>query len=150
VDSRTILDQSGAERLLGRGDMLFLESGTTPVRLQGNFVSDDEIERITHMIKKQRKPSYYFSKEDLEQQVQSYDSGDDPLYVEALLFVAEQGQASASGLQRRFRVGYNRAARLIEMMEADGYVSGQNGGKARTVLITPEDAQAVAEGSTLL
>lgn len=150
VDSRTILDQSGAERLLGRGDMLFLESGTTPVRLQGNFVSDDEIERITQAIKKQRKPSYLFSKEDLEQQVQSFDAGDDPLYMEALLFVADQGQASASGLQRRFRVGYNRAARLIEMMEADGYVAGQSGGKARAVLITREDAQAVADGSTLL
>ncbi|MFD2370787.1 DNA translocase FtsK [Brevibacillus sp. GCM10020057] len=150
VDSRTILDQSGAERLLGRGDMLFLESGTAPVRLQGNFVSDDEIERITQVIKRQRKPSYMFSKEDLEQQVQSYDAGDDPLYLEALVFVAEQGQASASALQRRFRVGYNRAARLIEMMEADGYVAGQNGGKARAVLITREDALAVAEGSTLL
>ncbi|KZE52358.1 cell division protein FtsK [Brevibacillus parabrevis] len=150
VDSRTILDQSGAERLLGRGDMLFLESGTNPVRLQGNFVSDDEIERITQTIKKQRKPSYLFSKEDLEQQVQSFDAGDDPLYMEALLFVADQGQASASGLQRRFRVGYNRAARLIEMMEADGYVAGQSGGKARAVLITREDAQAVADGSTLL
>ncbi|PSJ97928.1 DNA translocase FtsK [Brevibacillus fortis] len=150
VDSRTILDQSGAERLLGRGDMLFLESGTTPVRLQGNFVSDDEIERITQMIKKQRKPAYIFSKEDLEQQVASFDSGDDPLYLEALVFVAEQGQASASGLQRRFRVGYNRAARLIEMMEGDGYVAGQSGGKARAVLISKEDAQAVVEGSTLL
>lgn len=150
VDSRTILDQSGAERLLGRGDMLFLESGTTPIRLQGNFVSDDEIERITQVIKKQRKPSYIFSKEDLEQQVQSFDAGDDPLYLEALVFVAEQGQAFASGLQRRFRVGYNRAARLIEMMEADGYVAGQSGGKARAVLITREDAQAVVEGSTLL
>ncbi|TQK62374.1 DNA translocase FtsK [Brevibacillus sp. AG162] len=150
VDSRTILDQSGAERLLGRGDMLFLESGTTPVRLQGNFVSDDEIERITHMIKKQRKPAYIFSKEDLEQQVASFDSGDDPLYLEALVFVADQGQASASGLQRRFRVGYNRAARLIEMMEADGYVAGQSGGKARAVLISKEDAQAVVEGSTLV
>ncbi|GIO09085.1 DNA translocase SftA [Brevibacillus reuszeri] len=150
VDSRTILDQSGAERLLGRGDMLFLESGTTPVRLQGNFVSDDEIERITHMIKKQRKPEYLFSKEDLEQQVQSFDAGDDPLYFEALIFVAEQGQASASGLQRRFRVGYNRAARLIEMMETDGYVAGQSGGKARAVLISLEDARAVVEGSTLV
>lgn len=150
VDSRTILDQSGAERLLGRGDMLFLESGTTPVRLQGNFVSDDEIERITHVIKKQRKPSFLFSKEDLEHQVQSYDAGDDPLYLEALMYVAEQGQASASGLQRRFRVGYNRAARLIEMMEADGYVAGQSGGKARAVLISLEDAQAVVDGSTLV
>ncbi|MGG4498258.1 DNA translocase FtsK [Brevibacillus reuszeri] len=150
VDSRTILDQSGAERLLGRGDMLFLESGTTPVRLQGNFVSDDEIERITQVIKKQRKPAYLFSKEDLEQQVQSFDVGDDPLYLEALVYVAEQGQASASGLQRRFRVGYNRAARLIEMMESDGYVAGQSGGKARAVLISLEDAQAVVEGSTLV
>lgn len=150
VDSRTILDQSGAERLLGRGDMLFLESGTTPLRLQGNFVSDDEIERITQRIKKQRKPSFLFSKEDLEHQVQSYDAGDDPLYMEALMFVAEQGHASASGLQRRFRVGYNRAARLIEMMEADGYVAGQSGGKARAVLITLEDAQAVVDGSTLV
>jgi S-DNA-T family DNA segregation ATPase FtsK/SpoIIIE len=150
VDSRTILDQSGAERLLGRGDMLFLESGATPTRLQGNYVSDDEIERVTSMIKKQRKPEYYFSKEELEQQVQSYDMGDDPLYHEALLYVAEQGQASASALQRRFRIGYNRAARLIEMMEAEGHVAGQSGGKPRAVLITREDAQALAEGSTLL
>jgi len=150
VDSRTILDQSGAERLLGRGDMLFLESGAAPIRLQGNYVSDDEIERVTAAIKKQRKPSYLFSKEDLEHQAQSFETGDDPLYLEALVYVAEQGQASASGLQRRFRVGYNRAARLIEMMEADGYVSGQNGGKPRTVLISPEDAHALAEGSKLL
>ncbi|RNB87402.1 DNA translocase FtsK [Brevibacillus fluminis] len=150
IDSRTILDQSGAERLLGRGDMLFLESGTTPVRLQGNFVSDDEIEQVTQMIKKQRKPNYFFSKEDLEQQVQSFDAGDDPLYLEALLFVADQGQASASALQRRFRVGYNRAARLIEMMEAEGHVAGQSGGKPRAVLITREDAQALTEGTSLL
>lgn len=150
IDSRTILDQSGAERLLGKGDMLFLESGATPIRLQGNYVSDDEIEQVTQMIKKQRKPNYFFSKEDLEQSVQSYDAGDDPLYFEALLFVAEQGQASASSLQRRFRVGYNRAARLIEMMEAVGHVAGQSGGKPRAVLITREDAQALTEGTSLL
>lgn len=150
VDSRTILDQSGAERLLGRGDMLFLESGAAPLRLQGNYVSDDEIERITQMIKKQRKPEYLFSKEDLEHSVQSYDMGDDPLYLEALIHVAEQGQASASALQRRFRIGYNRAARLIDMMEAEGHVSGQSGGKGRTVLITREDAQALMDGSTLV
>lgn len=149
VDSRTILDQTGAERLLGRGDMLFLESGATPLRLQGNYVSDDEIERITQMIKKQRKPEYLFSKEELEQSMQSYDMGDDPLYHEALLFVAEQGQASASALQRRFRIGYNRAARLIEMMEAEGHVAGQSGGKPRAVLITREDAQALTEGTSL-
>jgi len=150
VDSRTILDQSGAERLLGRGDMLFLESGAVPLRLQGNFVSDDEIERVTQVIKRQRKPEYLFSKEDLEQQVQSYEMGDDPLYFEALVYVAEQGQASASALQRRFRIGYNRAARLIEMMEAEGHVAGQSGGKPRAVLITREDAQALAEGSSLV
>ncbi|NGQ96817.1 DNA translocase FtsK [Brevibacillus sp. SYP-B805] len=150
VDSRTILDMSGAERLLGRGDMLFLESGAAPVRLQGNYVSDDEIERVTQMIKRQRKPAYLFSKEELEQSVQAYDMGDDPLYHEALLYVAEQGQASASALQRRFRIGYNRAARLIEMMEAEGHVAGQSGGKPRTVLITREDAQALMEGSSLV
>ncbi|WP_243014252.1 DNA translocase FtsK, partial [Brevibacillus borstelensis] len=149
VDSRTILDQSGAERLLGRGDMLFLESGTTPIRLQGNYVTDEEIEAVTQAIKRQRKPAYLFSKEDLEQQVQSFDMGDDPLYHEALLYVADQGQASASALQRRFRVGYNRAARLIEMMEADGYVAGQSGGKPRAVLITREDAEALTEGTSL-
>lgn len=150
IDSRTILDQAGAERLLGRGDMLFLASGATPIRLQGNFVSDDEIERVTDLIKRQRKPEYLFSQEDLEQAVQSHEYGDDELYYEALVFVAEQGQASASGLQRRFRIGYNRAARLVEMMEADGYVSGQNGSKGRTVLITVEDARAIAENATLL
>jgi DNA segregation ATPase FtsK/SpoIIIE-like protein len=130
--------------------MLFLESGATPIRLQGNYVSDDEIERVTQMIKKHRKPAYLFSKEDLEQSVQSYDMGDDPLYLEALVHVAEQGQASASALQRRFRIGYNRAARLIDMMEAEGHISGQSGGKGRTVLITKEDAQALADGSTLV
>ncbi|MFM1652201.1 DNA translocase FtsK [Brevibacillus sp. B_LB10_24] len=149
VDSRTILDQTGAERLLGRGDMLFLESGTNTLRLQGNFVSDDEIERITHLIKRQRQPEYLFTKEELEQSVQTYDAGEDELYFEALVHVAEQGQASASALQRRFRIGYNRAARLIEMMEGDGYVAGQSGGKPRAVLITAEDAKALSEGTSL-
>nr|WP_278430063.1 DNA translocase FtsK [Brevibacillus laterosporus] len=149
IDSRTILDQSGAERLLGRGDMLFLESGTAPIRLQGNYVNDDEIDAVTSVIKKQRKPEYIFTREELEAQVSSIEMGDDPLFHEALVFVAEQGQASASSLQRRFRIGYNRAARLIEMMEASGYVAGQNGGKPRTVLITAEDAQALGEGSNL-
>lgn len=146
VDSRTILDQAGAERLLGRGDMLFFESGAAPVRLQGNFVSDDEIERVTEVIKRQRKPDYLFTREELEQSLHTYDAGEDALYWEALVHVAEQGQASASALQRRFRIGYNRAARLIEMMEADGYVSGQSGGKPRTVLISLEEAKARAEG----
>ncbi|GIO02694.1 DNA translocase SftA [Brevibacillus halotolerans] len=149
IDSRTILDQSGAERLLGRGDMLFLESGAAPIRLQGNYVNDDEIDAVTSVIKKQRKPEYIFTREELEAQVSSIEMGDDPLFHEALVFVAEQGQASASSLQRRFRIGYNRAARLIEMMEASGYVAGQNGGKPRTVLITAEDAQALGEGSNL-
>ncbi|WP_232699546.1 DNA translocase FtsK [Brevibacillus daliensis] len=149
TDSRTILDQGGAERLLGRGDMLFLESGAPPIRLQGNYVNDDEIEAVTAMLKKQRQPDFLFTREELEAQVTSGEMGDDPLFHEALVYVAEQGNASASSLQRRFRIGYNRAARLIEMMEASGYVSGQNGGKPRTVLITPEDAQALTEGTAL-
>ncbi|WP_370297820.1 DNA translocase FtsK [Ammoniphilus sp. YIM 78166] len=140
ADSRTILDMGGAERLLGKGDMLYYPSGMAkPVRLQGNFVSDDEIESIVDHVKKQQKVQYVFDKEELSRAVHSSSDNEDELFEDALLFVVEQGQASASSLQRRFRIGYNRAARLIDMMEAEGFISGQSGSKAREVLITEED-----------
>ncbi len=140
ADSRTILDMGGAERLLGKGDMLYYPSGMAkPVRLQGNFVSDEEIESIVDHVKKQQKVQYVFDKEELSRAVQSSSDNEDELFEEALLFVVEQGNASASSLQRRFRIGYNRAARLIDMMEAEGFISGQSGSKARVVLITEED-----------
>jgi DNA segregation ATPase FtsK/SpoIIIE-like protein len=139
ADSRTILDMGGAERLLGKGDMLYYPSGLSkPVRVQGNFVSDDEIERVIDHVKSQQPVSYLFEKEDLCQKATSMSERDE-LFEEALLFTVDQGQASASSLQRRFRVGYNRAARLIDQMEAEGFISGQSGSKPRDILLSREE-----------
>lgn len=138
VDSRTILDVSGAEKLLGKGDMLFLENGASkPYRLQGNFVSDGEIERITEFIKRQSEPKYVIELEDLS--AHGGTEFEDELYFEAVEFVFEQGAASTSSLQRRFRIGYNRAARLIDMMEQQGLISKANGSKPRKLLMTKNE-----------
>ena len=138
ADSRTILDIGGAEKLLGRGDMLFLENGSAkPVRLQGNFVSDEEIERVTSHIKKQRQPHYLIENDDLVSF--SSEEQEDELFYNACDFVFEQGAASSSSLQRRFRIGYNRAARLLDMMEECGLVSKANGSKPRKVLLTKQE-----------
>ncbi|WP_425451917.1 DNA translocase FtsK [Bacillus taeanensis] len=140
IDSRTILDVSGAEKLLGRGDMLFLGNGTSkPVRIQGNFVSDEEIERLTAFVRQQKQPNYLIEKEDLSTQ-QMLDQ-EDELFEEACHYVLEQGGASASSLQRRFRIGYNRAARLVDMMESCGLVSESMGSKPRNVLLTKQEFQ---------
>lgn len=139
VDSRTIIDTAGAEKLLGKGDMLFLENGSgKPVRLQGNFVSDGEIERAVSHVRKQMKPSYLFEQEELMSQTGAFEE-EDELFLEACHFALEQGHASTSSLQRRFRVGYNRAARLIDMMEREGFISSANGSKPRDLLITKAD-----------
>jgi DNA segregation ATPase FtsK/SpoIIIE, S-DNA-T family len=139
VDSRTIIDTSGAEKLLGKGDMLFLGNGSSkPQRIQGTFVSDEEIERITSFLRKQRQPEYLFEKEVLIQQ-NAFGDFEDDLFLEACDFILEQGAASSSALQRRFRIGFNRAARLIEMMEAQGIVSEAMGSKPRNVLISKEE-----------
>lgn len=136
VDSRTILDASGAEKLLGRGDMLFMENGTgKSVRLQGPFVSDDEIERVTAYAREIAEPEYLFEQEQLLEQIHM-DEDEDELLDEAIRFVLHQRSASTSMLQRHFKVGYNRAARLIDSMEARGIISGQNGSKPRDVLVT--------------
>lgn len=139
VDSRTILDCVGAERLLGRGDMLLLENGSNkPVRLQGNYVSDQEIETVCHFVRGQRKPKYLFDRNSLT--VSTQDEIEDDLFREAVQFVIEQEQASTSLLQRKFRIGYNRAARLIDLMEQKGFISQASGsGKPRNVLITMEE-----------
>ncbi|WP_227936561.1 DNA translocase FtsK [Alkalihalobacillus deserti] len=133
TDSRTILDMGGAERLLGRGDMLFHENGTPkPVRVQGTFVSDQEIEDVVAHVKKQREPEYLLETEQLKHVSEEVD---DEHFEEACYFVIEQGSASASSLQRKFRVGYNRAARLIDLMEERGIVSQAMGSKPRHVLV---------------
>ncbi|WP_163581667.1 DNA translocase FtsK [Gracilibacillus saliphilus] len=139
VDSRTILDTNGAEKLLGKGDMLFVENGSGETkRIQGAFVSDDEIERITNYVKQIASPNYLFEQEQLIQQVSSSE-GTDELYHEAVEFVLDYNGASASLLQRRFKIGYNRAARLIDMMEDNGIISGQNGSKQREILVSRHD-----------
>lgn len=138
VDSRTILDTNGAEKLLGRGDMLFVENGSRHMsRIQGAFVSDQEIERITNHVRKIAEPDYLLEPEQWVKQVEIDEEIDD-LYEEAVEFVMEHNSASVSLLQRRFRIGYNRAARLIDAMEREGIISGQNGSKPREVLITKQ------------
>jgi DNA segregation ATPase FtsK/SpoIIIE-like protein len=138
TDSRTIIDQNGAEKLLGRGDMLFLSpNGSYPVRIQGAYISEDEIMTVVDHLGSLGEPEYI----DIEESLFNADSaieGDDQsdeLFVEALKIVEETRKASASYLQRRLSIGYNRAARIIEMMEERGYIGPQQGSKPREILI---------------
>lgn len=142
IDSRTILDMSGAERLLGRGDMLFMENGSNKaVRIQGTFVSDEEIEEVTRYVKEEYQTDYLFTREELIQHQQTTEV-EDELFEEACYYVIEVGAASSSSLQRRFRIGYNRAARLVDMMEGFGLVSEAMGSKPRHVLLTQEELES--------
>ncbi|MGM0843892.1 MAG: DNA translocase FtsK [Bacillota bacterium] len=148
VDSRTIIDGSGAEKLLGKGDMLFLENGSSkPVRLQGTFVSDDEIDEIVNHVREQGEPNYLFQQDELLKKAQ-VDEQEDELFLEACEFVVNQGGASTSLIQRHFRVGYNRAARLVDMMESHGIVSEAKGSKPRDVLISSRELDELQETST--
>ncbi|MBO1513202.1 DNA translocase FtsK [Metabacillus bambusae] len=143
VDSRTIIDVNGAEKLLGKGDMLFLENGSSKaVRLQGTFVSDEEIERVVKHVRHQSKPDYLFHQDELVKKA-IIQSEEDELFPEACEFVVNQGGASTSLLQRRFRIGYNRAARLIDMMEEQGIISENRGSKPRDILISEEELDSI-------
>lgn len=144
IDSRTILDQTGAEKLLGHGDMLYLPQGESgPIRVQGCFVTDDEIKRITDYCKKQAGPDYddtYFEiKRNLEGESFSYSSESnnprekDALYDEVVEYVTQAQKASTSLLQRRFGIGYNRSARIIDELEKNGIIGPSNGSKPREV-----------------
>ena len=139
VDSRTILDTIGAEHLLGAGDMLFLPPGSSKlIRIHGAFVSSAESKRIVEFLKKQGKPSYDSSillEVRKEKEAMGGEEEYDEKYDEAVAFVAETGQASISLIQRRFRIGYNRAARIIEKMEVEGVVGPSDGVKPREVLV---------------
>jgi DNA segregation ATPase FtsK/SpoIIIE, S-DNA-T family len=148
IDSRTIIDISGAEKLLGRGDMLFLENGSSkPVRLQGTFVSDAEIDLVVEHVRNQQEPQYLFHQEELLKKAQVVEE-EDELFYEACEFVIDQSGASTSSLQRRFKIGYNRAARLIDMMEQQGFISEPKGSKPRDVLITEEELEQIQETSS--
>lgn len=138
TDSRTIIDQNGAEKLLGRGDMLYQSpTSSFPVRIQGGYISEDEIERITSHLCKLGKPSYIDIEESLYPEDESMEPEDDTddLFTEALKIIEESKKASASYLQRRLSIGYNRAARIIEQMEEMGYVGPQIGSKPREIYI---------------
>ncbi|MEO5896912.1 MAG: DNA translocase FtsK 4TM domain-containing protein [Vicinamibacterales bacterium] len=141
IDSRTILDANGAEQLLGKGDMLYLPPASSRhVRLHGPYISEQESARLASFLRKQGKPNYDASitEEDKKAGAGDLDFEKDDLYDEASRIVVTSGQASISYLQRRLRIGFSRAARLVDMMEADGLVSGAAGGKAREVLVKKE------------
>lgn len=138
VDSRTIMDSGGAEKLLGRGDMLFLENGASqPVRIQGTYV-EKEIDSIVKHVKDQRKTNYLFEPETLLARVEAVESKDE-LFGEILPFIIDEGQVSASSLQRKFKIGFNRASNLIESLESENLISANKGSKPRDVFITKAD-----------
>ncbi|HYM37922.1 MAG TPA: DNA translocase FtsK, partial [Nitrospiraceae bacterium] len=135
TDSRTILDANGAEALLGRGDMLYLASGTGKlVRLHGSFVPDDDVHRVVEFVKKQASPVYTEELQSLKQEDAREEEGQDEVYEQAKDLVMSSGQASASLIQRRLRVGYPRAARMIEQMEQEGIVGAPGRDGRREVL----------------
>jgi S-DNA-T family DNA segregation ATPase FtsK/SpoIIIE len=153
TDSRVILDQNGAESLLGQGDMLFRPAGESrTARIQGAFIAEEEIEKLTDHWRRQGEPEL---QEELLEAVEAEDTGDgadgdydpdqDDLLSDAISTVVQLGTASTSMLQRRLRVGYTRAGRLIDMMERRGVISGYEGSKARQVLITEADLPRVIE-----
>ncbi len=143
IDGRIIMDQGGAESLLGNGDMLFCPPGTGKImRIQGAFISEKEIAKVTGFLKEQRRPEYdeNVTKGEDEEGIREFDESDyDEKYDEAVAVVTQSGQASISYVQRRLRIGYNRAARLIEMMEHEGVIGPQIGTKPREILVKNYD-----------
>ena len=160
IDSRTILDMVGAEKLLGKGDMLFYPAGATkPTRIQGAFVSDKEVEKIVDFIKANGEVKYNEdiieqienankTEKDLEAEQAADDDGTDPLLMEAIDTVVDTRQASTSFIQRRFKVGYARAGRIIDQMEERGVISGYQGSKPREVLMSKEKWQELKMATT--
>lgn len=160
VDSRTILDSVGAEKLLGKGDMLFFPSGAPkPSRVQGAFVSDDEVEKIVDFIKSNGTATYSedilesienSNKTDKEIAQESEEDDTDPFLMDAIQTVVETGQASTSFIQRRFKVGYARAGRIIDQMEERGVISGYQGSKPREVLMSKERWEELKMGQNTM
>jgi S-DNA-T family DNA segregation ATPase FtsK/SpoIIIE len=145
VDSRTILDSIGAEQLLGRGDMLFLPPGSSRlVRIHGAFVTETEIARLTGFLRKVGQPAYDDTVGKPEKTTEAAEALErDDLFDEAVRFVVQSGQASTSMLQRRFRIGFSRAGRLVDMMEQDGIVGPADGSKAREILVAADYYETV-------
>ena len=158
IDSRTILDMTGAEKLLGKGDMLFLPIGVnSPTRIQGSFITDDEIKKIIDFTVEQQKAQYDESLMNLDANDHNVNNAsgtefgdaandEDPLYNDIVQFVIETQKASASLLQRRFKLGYNRAARLVDLLEERGIIGPANGSKPREVLVQLDNVKEEVEG----
>jgi S-DNA-T family DNA segregation ATPase FtsK/SpoIIIE len=147
TDSRVILDISGAESLLGQGDMLYKPVGTSKLqRVQGAFITEDEIELVVgqcrHQVEQEFEEEFLETASDVEPE--ELDPDEDPMLEEAILCVAQHETASVSLLQRRLRVGYTRAGRLIDMLERRGVISGYEGSKPRKVLVTYDEARQLA------
>jgi S-DNA-T family DNA segregation ATPase FtsK/SpoIIIE len=145
VDSRTVLDSMGAEHLLGRGDMLFLPPGSSRLtRVHGAYVTEAETNRVVDFWKEQATPEYDETflmtppSEELEEDGEEFDGTQDPMYEDAVRVVVEMGKASTSTLQRRLRLGYGRAARILDMMQRDGIIGPPDGSKPREVLKRPD------------
>ena len=150
IDSRTILDATGAEKLIGKGDMLFLPMGeNAPIRIQGAYVSDEELEKIVDYVISQQKAQYdesltidkNESSQSIDDNYQSDEEYDDPLYNEIVDFAVKTGKISASLIQRKYRLGYNRAARIIDLLEERGIIGPPNGSKPREVLVKLENKE---------
>lgn len=139
VDSRTIIDSAGAEKLLGRGDMLYLGNGKSqPIRLQGTYINDDKIDEIVDFVKKQGKPHYAFDPDNLKKKELNHEN-EDELLPRVLEYIVNEETTSTSKLQRVFSIGYNRAARIIEELEKKQYISPAHGSKPRKVFLTEEE-----------
>jgi S-DNA-T family DNA segregation ATPase FtsK/SpoIIIE len=148
VDSRTILDMSGADRLIGRGDMLFMPiDAAKPLRIQGCYVSDTEINALVEFWKEQETPVYTLTATETNNEREDVvDEEEDEIYPQAIRLVVSNGQASTSMLQRRFRIGYGRAARLLDIMERRGIVGPLDGPRPREILISRMEAEEILSG----
>jgi S-DNA-T family DNA segregation ATPase FtsK/SpoIIIE len=158
IDSRTILDQMGAESLLGQGDMLFLPPGSGyPQRIHGAFVTDEEVHAIVDYIKSFGEPNYVEGllsgereNNDDTKEAPTLDEAEDPLYNDAVAYVLKSGRASTSGIQRYLRVGYNRAARIVDQMELEGLVSAPERNGNRTILVQSRPMTEVSDDVSLM
>ena len=145
-DSRVILDETGAQNLLGQGDMLWSSSGSKVKRIQGAYISSEEIDAVVDFVKKQGKPKYLISDEVFQRGNSSVQTDTDPLLYDAMNFIFDRGHATVSSLQTRLRIGFNRAARMIDTLEMNGWISEPQGAqKQREILISREDFEAMKD-----
>ena len=145
-DSRVILDETGAQNLLGQGDMLWSASGAKVKRVQGAYISSEEIDAVVDFVKKQGKPKYLISDEVFQRGTSSIQTDTDPLLNDAMNFIFERGHATVSSLQTRLRIGFNRAARIIDTLEMNGWIGEPQGAqKQREILISREEFEALKD-----